>query len=242
MSLKWVKQLSSSADSVWEPDSDDAASTADENPPPSDGDLSDDDDFGEDGIISISKDLWAKIIRLMMEDPCEDRCLKGEAARLEQFLCSLSQMASRKRKQSIMTTLLVFQKTDTALRHRGHGLRQQFNHYLPLVGRKYQIFSMQDKLPGVVTCCKGLHSPPIMQDFRRSYDGIVMDGTRARVLFQTDLEPLPNPLPNSEKIEQLYNNMQLYVPGEYVNYPMYDPPNDEERKAKEIKHTKNDRA
>ncbi|OWY97273.1 hypothetical protein PHMEG_00032247 [Phytophthora megakarya] len=34
-----------------------------------------------------------------------------------------------------MTTLAVLKKTDTVLRHRDHGLRNQFNYYLPMVGQ-----------------------------------------------------------------------------------------------------------
>ncbi|RLN87026.1 hypothetical protein BBJ28_00026031, partial [Nothophytophthora sp. Chile5] len=44
------------------------------------------------------------------------------------------------------------------------------------------------------------------------------------------------------KIEQLYNKVRPYVPKEYVNDPMYDPPNDEdERKAKEMKKARVER-
>ncbi|ETL24697.1 hypothetical protein L916_21346 [Phytophthora nicotianae] len=54
---------------------------------------------------------------------------------LEQFLCSLSQMTSGEKKQIIKPTLAVLKKTDTVLRHRDHGLCEQFNFYLPLIGQ-----------------------------------------------------------------------------------------------------------
>ncbi|KAE9049314.1 hypothetical protein PR003_g3344 [Phytophthora rubi] len=101
--------------------------------------------------------------------------------------------------------------------------------------QKFQIFSMQEDKPGVVTCKKGPDAAGVSQDLRRKYDGIVTDGTRVRVLFETDLAALPNPPPNSEKIQTIYNKVRRYVPEEFRDDPLYDPPNDEdERKAKEI--------
>jgi hypothetical protein len=101
--------------------------------------------------------------------------------------------------------------------------------------QKFQIFSMHEDKPGVVTCKKSPDAAGVDQDLRRKYDGIVTDGTRVRVLFETDLAALPNPPPNSEKIQTIYNKVRRYVPEEFRDDPMYDPPNDEdERKAKEI--------
>ncbi|RLN89292.1 hypothetical protein BBJ28_00024605 [Nothophytophthora sp. Chile5] len=89
-----VNSSDGSADSMWEPDSDDAADTADENAAPSGGEESDDDESWDTGIISIDDDLRAKVTRLIQEDPCEKRCLEGKADQLEKFLCSLSQMTA----------------------------------------------------------------------------------------------------------------------------------------------------
>ncbi|ETP55349.1 hypothetical protein F442_00131 [Phytophthora nicotianae P10297] len=69
----------------------------------------------------------------------------------------------------------------------------------------------------------------------RKYDGIVTDATRVQVLFTAHLEPLPKPPPNCEKIQTIYNQVRRYVPEEFINDPLYDPPNDEgEHKAKAI--------
>ncbi|OWZ07706.1 hypothetical protein PHMEG_00019863 [Phytophthora megakarya] len=92
-------------------------------------------EVGETSIILNSEDLRDAVTRLIGEDTCDKKCLEGKAKELEQFLCSLSQMSSSEKKHSIMTTLAVLKKTDTVIRHRDHGLREQFNYYLPLKGR-----------------------------------------------------------------------------------------------------------
>uniref|UniRef100_H3GEI6 DUF7869 domain-containing protein n=1 Tax=Phytophthora ramorum TaxID=164328 RepID=H3GEI6_PHYRM len=105
--------------------------------------------------------------------------------------------------------------------------------------QKFQIFVMKSDSPGVVACQRGPRSSPVLQDLRRKYDGIVVDADRVRVLFTSHLELLPNPPPNSEKIQQLYNKVRPYVPEEFVNDALYAPPNDEdERKANEIKRAR----
>uniref|UniRef100_H3GFH0 DUF7869 domain-containing protein n=1 Tax=Phytophthora ramorum TaxID=164328 RepID=H3GFH0_PHYRM len=105
--------------------------------------------------------------------------------------------------------------------------------------QKFQIFVMKSDSPGVVACQRGPRSSPVLQDLRRKYDGIVADADRVRVLFTSHLELLPNPPPNSEKIQQLYNTVRPYVPEEFVNDALYVPPNDEdERKANEIKRAR----
>jgi len=105
--------------------------------------------------------------------------------------------------------------------------------------QKFQIFVMKSNSPGVVACQRGPKSAPVLQDLRRKYDGIVVDGDRVRVLFTSHLELLPNPPPNSEKIQQLYNKVRPYVPEEFVNDALYAPPNDEdERKANETKRAR----
>lgn len=105
--------------------------------------------------------------------------------------------------------------------------------------QKFQIFVMKSDSPGVVACQRGPRSTPVLQDLRRKYDGIVVDASRVRVLFTNHLKSLPNPPPNSEKIQQLYNKVRPYVPEEFVNDALYAPPNDEdERKANEIKRAR----
>ncbi|ETP08165.1 hypothetical protein F441_15785 [Phytophthora nicotianae CJ01A1] len=43
------------------------------------------------------------------------------------------------------------------------------------------------------------------------------------------------PIPSSEKIQSFYNKVRPFVPEEFQNDPLYDPPNDEdERRAKQI--------
>ncbi|KAG3244786.1 hypothetical protein PI124_g10454 [Phytophthora idaei] len=80
-------------------------------------------------------DLREAVAQLIQNYPCEKKCLEGKAVVIEQFLCSLSQMTSGEKKQNIMTTIAVLKETDTVLRHRDQGLREQFNYYLQLLGR-----------------------------------------------------------------------------------------------------------
>jgi hypothetical protein len=122
-----------SGDSEWAPDSDDDRSSGAEimaSTDEHDSDVCDEDTR----IILISDDLREVVTSLIHEDPCKKKCLEGKASELEQFMCSLSPMTTGERKQSIMTTLALLMQTDTILRHRGYGLRQQFNYYLPMVG------------------------------------------------------------------------------------------------------------
>ncbi|ETM48153.1 hypothetical protein L914_07271, partial [Phytophthora nicotianae] len=108
--------------------------------------------------------------------------------------------------------------------------------YKSLIGiQKYQLFEMREDTPGVVAYKEGPDSDAVVQDLRRKYDGIVTDATRVQVLFTAHLEPLPKPPPNCEKIQTIYNQVRRYVPEEFINDPLYDPPNDEdEHKAKAI--------
>ncbi|ETI48412.1 hypothetical protein F443_07559 [Phytophthora nicotianae P1569] len=108
--------------------------------------------------------------------------------------------------------------------------------YKNLIGiQKYQLFEMREDTPGVVAYKEGPDSDAVVQDLRRKYDGIVTDATRVQVLFTAHLEPLPKPPPNCEKIQTINNQVRRYVPEEFINDPLYDPPNDEdERKAKAI--------
>jgi hypothetical protein len=90
------------------------------------------------------------------------KCLEGKASELEQFMCSLSQMTTGERKQSIMTTLALLMQTDTILRHRGYGLRQQFNYYLPVVGHVYR---------EAWCSCYGLSTPTLTRYRNRIKEG-----------------------------------------------------------------------
>ncbi|OWY95453.1 LOW QUALITY PROTEIN: hypothetical protein PHMEG_00034537, partial [Phytophthora megakarya] len=120
-----------SADSEWDPDCEDELSSGNEILGSSD----DEGSMEETSIILNSEDLRDAVTRLIGEDTCDKKCLEGKTKELEQFLYSLSQVSSSEKKQSIMITLAVLKKTDTDLRHRDHGLREQFNYYLPLIGR-----------------------------------------------------------------------------------------------------------
>ncbi|ETL31225.1 hypothetical protein L916_15935 [Phytophthora nicotianae] len=100
--------------------------------------------------------------------------------------------------------------------------------------QKHQMFTMRER-EILVECRKCPDSDQVTQDLRRVYDGITTDATRVRVLLTMHLEPLQNPPPNSEKIQSFYNKVRPFVPEEFQNDPLYDPPNDEdERRAKQI--------
>ncbi|KAE8971656.1 hypothetical protein PR002_g26753 [Phytophthora rubi] len=126
-----------SEDSSWDPDSEDADndSAADVQAEElSDSDSSD--GVPMDGrIILNDEDLHDRVVQLITEGGCDDKCLQGKAAELQNFLCSLSYMTSQEKKQSVLTSLAMMMKTNTALRRRGTGVRMTIAYYLPLVGR-----------------------------------------------------------------------------------------------------------
>ncbi|GMF51759.1 unnamed protein product [Phytophthora fragariaefolia] len=73
--------------------------------------------------------------RLVRDDPCEQKCLKGKEAELGNFLQSVSGMERSERITSVMTALPVLMQADTASFHRGNGVRIKFRYYLPLDGK-----------------------------------------------------------------------------------------------------------
>ncbi|ETL24686.1 hypothetical protein F441_21972 [Phytophthora nicotianae CJ01A1] len=121
-------------DSEWGPDSEEECSCNNEIQT-SNSEVNEDSNTVATSINLNDGELCELVTRLIQEDPCNKKCLKGKAMELEQFLCSLSQMTSGEKKQIIKPTLAVLKKTDTVLRHRDHGLREQFNFYLPLIGQ-----------------------------------------------------------------------------------------------------------
>lgn len=87
-------------------------------------------DFSVEGRIVWADDqLREQATSLIQQDHCTEKCLQGTAADLENFLCSLGQMTTHEKKQSILTSLAMLIKTDTAVRRRGSGERQVFSFY-----------------------------------------------------------------------------------------------------------------
>ncbi|KAG3016599.1 hypothetical protein PC121_g17454 [Phytophthora cactorum] len=88
-------------------------------------------EYSVDGSIVFSDgQLREEVTSLIQRDNCEERCLQGKAAELENFSRSLSHMSSREKKQSVMTALAMLMKMDTAVRRRGTGERPVFSYYL----------------------------------------------------------------------------------------------------------------
>ncbi|KAG3156888.1 hypothetical protein PC128_g21771 [Phytophthora cactorum] len=109
-----------SSDSEW--------SDTDESPVPS---ILDDEDY-EDYETHESCEEASRLIR---DDPCEKKCLKGKETELRNFLQSVSGMERSERVTSItLTVLAVLIQTDTFTYHRGNGVRNKFHYFLPLVG------------------------------------------------------------------------------------------------------------
>ncbi|ETL95081.1 hypothetical protein L917_07067, partial [Phytophthora nicotianae] len=91
-----------SDDSVWEPVSE--GSSAESSTEEVQDGLSDEeslDEFAEDRSINwCGEDFHDKVVGLIQRDKCDDRCLQGEAAELENFLRSTSNMTAQEKKQS----------------------------------------------------------------------------------------------------------------------------------------------
>ncbi|ETI54792.1 hypothetical protein F443_02464 [Phytophthora nicotianae P1569] len=64
----------------------------------SDSDVDEDSNTVATSINLNDGELPELVTRLIQEDPCDKKCLKGNATELEQFLCSLSQMTSGEKK------------------------------------------------------------------------------------------------------------------------------------------------
>ncbi|KAE9329457.1 hypothetical protein PR003_g15552 [Phytophthora rubi] len=96
--------------------------------------------------------------------------------------------------------------------------------------QSYQIFTMEESKPGVVSCRATPSDTVVVQDLRRTYDDICTDAAKLHELFQLHLDKLVPPTPNFEKKLQMYRKVRPYVPKEYLNDPIYDAPNDEEEK------------
>ncbi|KAJ8578651.1 hypothetical protein ON010_g549 [Phytophthora cinnamomi] len=88
----------------------------------------------DESIILFDGHLHERVTSLIREDGCNEGCLRGKAAELENFLRSIDHMSSKEKKQSIITALALLTKMDTAARRRGTGERQTYSYYLPLVG------------------------------------------------------------------------------------------------------------
>ncbi|ETO66345.1 hypothetical protein F444_16474 [Phytophthora nicotianae P1976] len=98
-----------SEDSEWGPDSEEECSCSNEIQT-SDSEVDEDPNTVATSINLNDGGLRELVTRLIQEDPCNKKCLKGKAMELEQFLCSLSQMTSGEKKQSIIMTLVVLKK------------------------------------------------------------------------------------------------------------------------------------
>lgn len=103
----------------------------------------------------------------------------------------------------------------------------------------YQIFAVQHAKPGEVAYQVGPTDEAVVQDLRRTVDGIHTDETKLRGLFNTHLDPLEPLLPNFEKKQLMYNKVRAYVPRDFAADPIYNAPNDEEeRLANEAKRAR----
>ncbi|ETL77909.1 hypothetical protein L917_21202, partial [Phytophthora nicotianae] len=179
------------------------------------------------------------------------------------------------KKQSILTTLAVLKKTDTVLHHRDHGLREQFNFYLPLIGQMKRIndgiflvkahgnilnqnasavdlrwlvswfkrfaISVGDVAPVRVRRKKTKEGEIKMYYSNAEYTLLPAYFTWDQLYTEMHnyVEEIAlrvrEPIPSSEKIQSFYNKVRPFVPEEFQNDPLYDPPNDEdERRAKQI--------
>lgn len=88
-----------------------------------------------DPVVWANDSVRDQAADLINRDVCHDKCLEGKEDQLRQFILSISHLTQDERKASIMTALAVLKEADTADRRRGHGLRDKFAYYLPMIGR-----------------------------------------------------------------------------------------------------------
>ncbi|TYZ63857.1 hypothetical protein PybrP1_002327, partial [[Pythium] brassicae (nom. inval.)] len=94
-----------------------------------------DEDESEIRIDSSDNELRDRVTQLIQADGCEARCLEGKADKPEAFICSISQMAPREKKTSIMTWLAVPTEAEVMERRRRYGICNKSPYILPLVGK-----------------------------------------------------------------------------------------------------------
>lgn len=99
---------------------------------------------------------------IVRDDPCQEHCLQGKEGAVEKFLVSLWSLSSDQRNATIMWVLAILMETDTAVRHRGQGVRSRFSYFVPLVGRVCR---------EVFCACFDLSAPTIARFKARIRDG-----------------------------------------------------------------------
>eukprot|EP00644_Phytophthora_capsici_P015601 jgi/Phyca11/121503/e_gw1.44.375.1 len=86
--------------------------------------------------------------------------------------------------------------------------------------------------PGVVSCRKSPESDAISFDLRRKIDGVLTSQEKVLRILTEHLHNLPPPLPNAEKIAQMYQSIRPYVPDEFRDDPMYAKPSEQQKKKR----------
>ncbi|KAG4233211.1 hypothetical protein PC116_g18568 [Phytophthora cactorum] len=103
----------------------------------SDSEWSGTDDYPVPSIVDDedyeTRESCEEASRLIRDDPCEKKCLKGKETELGNFLQSVSGMERSVRVTIIMAVLVVLIQTDTIMYHRGNGVRNKFHYFLPLL-------------------------------------------------------------------------------------------------------------
>ncbi|EEY58671.1 uncharacterized protein PITG_23322 [Phytophthora infestans T30-4] len=90
--------------------------------------------------------------------------------------------------------------------------------------KEFQLFSMDNDKPWVVSCRKSPESEVDERDLRRKFDGILTPKEKVIRILIDHIEYLPPPVPNAEKIAQLYQSIRPYVPAEFSDVPLYAKP------------------
>lgn len=96
--------------------------------------------------------------------------------------------------------------------------------YTDVKGLKhYQIFSASSNKPGVLECCRSPDSTPDVYDLRKKIDGTFP--TVEQVVDMSDnVEALPSPPLNPEKLVQVREKLHPFVPAEFADDALYRAP------------------
>ncbi|GMF34905.1 unnamed protein product [Phytophthora fragariaefolia] len=164
--------------------------------------------------------------RLVRDDLCEQKCLKGKEAELGKFLQSVSGMERSERITSVMAALAVPMQADTASLH--PQIRRGEFAAKPHGNKKNKNASVIDARWLIER----------FTEFAKEVGDVVPVRVRMKVsrMFERYLLPLTPPQPNAETIDQMHRKVRPFVPLEFQDDPLYAAPTADE--AAQSKNTK----
>lgn len=80
-------------------------------------------------------EMRVAVTSIIDADTCEANCVSEKEEELQSCLLALQRLGKQQRRLSMLTALSELKTADIAQRHRGHGARDRFAYFLPMVGK-----------------------------------------------------------------------------------------------------------